>query len=58
MKNQNECDLLAQIGRLVLERDNARRAVCYTTVDGADKMPISYEDYALSKGWDCFEGYS
>jgi hypothetical protein len=56
MKDLNECDLLEMIGRLMLERDHARRAACYARVDGGDKMPISYEDYALSRGWDCFEG--
>ena len=58
MKDQNECDLLAQIGRLMLERDEARRAVCYARVDGSDTKAVSYQDYAISKGWDCFEGYS
>ena len=56
MKDHNELDLLAQIGRLMLERDEARRAVCYARIDGCERKPISYEDFALSRGWDCFQG--
>ena len=51
--------ILAQVGRLMIERDEARREVCYEKVDANNKgkkVPMSYQEYALSRGWDCFEG--
>ena len=51
--------ILAQVGRLMIERDEARREICYQKVDAnkpGKKPPSSYAEYAVSRGWDCFEG--
>ena len=62
MKDQNDCDLLAQIGRLMLERDTlrkerneARREWCrlWARTDGRNLAPTQA---ARLREWDCFEG--
>lgn len=47
-------ELLAIIGRLMVERDDARRRVCYMFVEGGKPHNIKYRDYAVEHGWDCF----
>ena len=61
MKDQNESDFLAQIGRLILERDQARREVCAFVSGHYSKDVVTLDraaalDEAKLRGWDCFEG--
>jgi hypothetical protein len=50
--------VLAQVGRLMLERDEARREICRQKVEETKgkKPPTAYAEYAVTRGWDCFEG--
>ena len=61
MKDLDKSDLLQLIGRLILERDQARREVCAFVSGHYSKNVVTLDraaalDEAKMRGWDCFQG--